>query len=577
MMTWWPWVSKRGKRSDSKDCQNNHETNSQLDTSLAEPLEQNLCQLRAFFQDCADVTIRSFVINYRERSIQVALVYIEGIVEWAAINDDILRPLLQLGNTTGVQPFHPEFVKEQILTIAYVKSVRTWDQFINKILNGSAGLLFDGFAEGLVANVRGGEHRAVEEPTSEITLSGPRDAFGESLQTNVSLIRRRIKNPNLKTKYFVFGTQTRTEVVMLYIQGIVNPLIVEEVRQRLIRIHSDGIVGSSHFGELMSDEPFTPFPLVRHTERPDIVTGQLLEGKVALIVDGTPTVITLPVLLVELLQSPEDYYENPILTSIVRLLRFAALNIALILPSLYIAVTTFHQEMVPTQLLISIAGAREGVPFPALFEALTMEIAFEILREAGVRLPRAAGQAVTIVGGLVVGQAAVQTGIVSQPMVIIVALTGICSFAIPNFSLGLALRLIRFPLMILAATMGLFGIIIGLIVLQIHLASLRSFGVPYLASLAPIVVSNLKDVFVRLPAWTMFTRPQFVAKQNPVRQPLSGLRPGPLQGAGDKTKESLNDVDIEASPGDCYTVTGQDLRSTRSKGRGGQRGKRTGN
>ncbi|MFZ3171578.1 MAG: spore germination protein [Carboxydocellales bacterium] len=486
-------------------------------TTFTFSLEENISKLQEIFRNCTDVVFRRFVFDGLGKPVQCALIYINGIVETAAVNENILRPLMQRGTSSCYQQPLPRFIREYSLPVGDIYSAFYIEEFVSGILKGSAGLLFDGYNEALLADVGGGEYRSVEEPAAEVTIRGPRDSFTENIKTNVSLIRRRVRNAHLRTEAFHLGKQTQLKAVLIYIDGIANPRVVEEVRQCLNTINMDGIVGSSHLIDLIVSEKRTPFPLINYTERPDRVVGQLLEGRVAITVDGTPVMITLPVLFVEFLQSPEDYYENTISTSVLRVMRIIALNMSLILPALYVAIITFHQEMIPASLLISIAGSKEEIPFPTIIEALIMEFTFEILREAGIRLPRATGQAVSIVGALVIGEAAVQAGIVSQTMVMVVALTGICSFAIPQFSGGLVLRLLRFLLIILAGVLGLVGIVAGLLVILIHIVSLKSFGVPYLAPIAPLVPRDLTDVYLRAPVWAKPTRPKFIGKQNPIR------------------------------------------------------------
>jgi spore germination protein KA len=277
--------------------------------------------------------------------------------------------------------------------------------------------------------------------------------------------------------------------------------------------------------EFIEDNPYSPFPQVLHTERSDRVAQCLLEGRVAIITDGTPIALVVPVDISDFLSSPEDNYQRYLIGSIIRLLRYAALLISFLLPSIYIAISSFHQEMIPTRLNISIAAYRQGVPLPILAEALLMEVVFELLREAGIRLPRSVGQAVSIVGALVIGQAAVQAGLVSPLVVIIVAFTGIASFASPNYNFGLSVRLIRFPLMLLAGSLGIFGILFGIIIISIHLAALRSFGQPYLSPLAPLSLNDVKQKIIRAPRWALDKRPEENSKFNRRRQ-VPDLKPG---------------------------------------------------
>lgn len=322
------------------------------------------------------------------------------------------------------------------------------------------------------------------------------------------------------------GRLSKTDLVITYIEGIAEDSLIQEIHDRIDRIDIDAIVESGYIEELIDDNPFSVFPLVGHTERPDRVVGNLLEGNVGIIIDNTPFCLIAPQTFFQLIQSPEDYYQRYITASFIRMLRYLNLIISLLLPSIYIAVTTFHQEMLPTSLLLSLAAAREATPFPALIEALMMEIAFEGLREAGVRLPRAVGSAVSIVGALVIGQAAVEAGIVSSPMVIIVATTGIASFIIPGYEQANSIRILRFPMMFLAGFMGLYGIFLGVLILQIYILRLRSFGVSYFSPVAPLEVSNLKDIFVRAPWWAMKRRPGYQGK-NKTDRINRNSRPGP--------------------------------------------------
>ena len=313
-------------------------------------------------------------------------------------------------------------------------------------------------------------------------------------------------------------------MVITYIEGIAPDSVLDEVRQRVKRIQIDGVLESAFIEEFIEDQPFSPFPQIQNTERPDAVCASLLEGKVAILVDNTPFVLIVPMTFWTGLQAAEDYYERSIYTTFVRWIRLILINISLFLPSLYVAITTFHPKLIPTNLLISIAAAREGIPFPAVIEALMMEFLFEGLREAGVRLPKPVGSAVSIVGALVIGQAAVQAGIISAPLVIVVATTGIASFAFPRYNLGTAYRMLRFPMLLLAGMLGLYGVAISTLAILIHLTNIRSFGIPYLSPVAPQTPRDLKDVFLRTPRWNMTHRPIMVSGEEKVRFP-GGQKP----------------------------------------------------
>lgn len=418
------------------------------------------------------------------------------------------------------------YLKEEVITVGGIKEISDFDSILTAIMGGDVVVLLDGHKDGLMIGMKGWKDRGVQEPSAQTVIRGPKEGFTESIRTNTALIRRRIKDSNLWLENRVIGRITKTDVSIMYIKGIVDDKVVDEVRERLDRIDIDGILETGYIEDLIQDETYTPFPTIYNTERPDVVAAGLLEGRVAILVDGTPFVLLAPALFGQFLQAAEDYYQRWDIGNLIRILRYIALAISLIAPSFYIAVTTFHQEMLPTALLISLAAQREGVPFPAFLEALIMELTFEILREAGVRMPRAIGQAVSIVGALVIGQSAVEAGIVSAAMVIVVAITAISSFVIPSFNMAISIRILRFALMGLAASFGLFGITLGLIAIVLHLTSLRSFGIPYMTPFGPFIPSDQKDMIFRVPIWGMFSRPRLLSKKNLIRENNSS-RPKP--------------------------------------------------
>jgi len=366
-------------------------------------------------------------------------------------------------------------------------------------------------------------NRGVQEPVAESLVRGPREGFTETLRFNTSLIRRRIRTPRLKFDMSEVGLHTKTHICVTYIDGLVNPATVAEIKRRVQDIEIDGVLESGYIEDYIKDDYRTPFVLLDRTERPDKVCAALLDGRAAIVVDNTPFALIAPAVFPEFMQSTEDYYEG---TEYIRPFRWLALIMTLTLPSLYVAITTFHQEMIPSSLALSIAAQREGVPFPAVVEALIMEVIFDLLREGGLRMPQPLGSVMGIVGAVVIGQAAVAAGIVSPFIVIIVAGTAISSFLIPNYSSSFAIRLLRYPMLFLAGAFGLVGIFLGLMFLLLHLASLRSFGVPYLYPLAPAVPGEWQDVFIRAPWWKMVWRPRLFRSPDRRRQP-AGQQPAP--------------------------------------------------
>lgn len=488
--------------------------------SLSANLEENSSYLRAAFDRCSDFVLREFVVGTTP-SVKAAMAYIDGLVNKKMLTDDMVKTFMydavQLKNK-GPALQDKDVFAEELLAFTEVKTSNNMKDLLAAVLTGETVLLVDGLDNYFAVSTQNWVQRAVTEPETESVVRGPKEGFTESLQTNFTLIRRRIKSPRLKFETIKIGTLTNTAVCISYIDGVVNEKIVAEVKERLKRIKVDGILESGYIEEFIEDAPLSIFPTVNSTERPDKVAGGLLEGQVAILVDTTPFVLLLPVTFPQMLQASEDYYLRWPFATFIRLIRFGALNSALLLPAFYIAIVTYHQEMLPTPLLISIAAAREGVPFPAFVEAILMEGTFEVLREAGVRLPKTIGQAVSIVGALVIGEAAVTAGLVSPAMVIVVALTAIASFTLPSYSGSFSIRILRFTLMVLAAFLGLFGIMTGLLAILVHLCALRSFGIPYISPLAPTSLRDLKDMFFRAPWWSMFVRPRTYGYKDPARQ-----------------------------------------------------------
>ncbi|MDF2628612.1 MAG: gerKA1 [Symbiobacteriaceae bacterium] len=403
-----------------------------------------------------------------------------------------------------------DFLLQRAVIASEVNTSRTLGDVTSAVLSGDTVMLVDGLDVGIRLSTRGWEHRPPEQPLSEPVVRGPKVGFTETLAVNLALMRRRIQSESLRIETMVMGERSHTTVALLYIAGLTLPSLVDETRRRLQRIRVEAVYESGVIEELIADNPFTVFPLIKQTERPDVVESQLLQGKVAVLTDGTPHALTMPATFAGEMQAAEDYYQHWTAGSLMRMLRYTFLLVALLGPSAYVAITTFHQEMLPTQLLLSLMASREGLPFPAVVEALIMETSLEVLREAGVRLPKPVGQAISIVGGLIIGESAVRAGLVSPVMVIVVALTAISSFVIPIFAAGLSIRILRFPMMLLAGTLGFYGIVLGLLIISVHLASLRSFGVPYMSPTMPPTAQDMQDLMIRAPWWYMRKRPQFM-------------------------------------------------------------------
>ena len=492
-------ISRSGTPNNPHRNEKEIERFADADRSIGERLEW----IREQMIDNSDVAYHTFVAG---PSVDCALIYLRGMVDLNMLQEDVLKVLLRL-DAPDAAHFRKRLFDLKQLSVTGYRLIPTLKEGISSVLDCNAILLVDNEQSIIELPLEKHENRAIEEPPNEAGIRGPREAFIENVDINITLIRKRLKTAKFKTETTRIGSLTQTKVVIAYIEGICKKDLLEEVRSRLSRIEIDGILGSSYIEEYLDDTPFSPFPQLQYTERPDITAASLLEGRVAILVDGTPIVLIAPVTLMMLLQSSEDYYQRFIASTWIRLIRYFFLIVSLLLPSTYIAITTFHPEMIPSKLLVTVMSSREIVPFPALVEAFIMEVSFEALREAAIRIPKSIGQAVSIIGALIIGTAAVEAGIVSAAMVIIVSLTGIASFISPHYDLGLAFRFLRFPIMIMAGFFGLYGITCGLFLLFLHLINLRSFGTPYLSPFSPLAASDMKDTLIRAPWWLMNKRP----------------------------------------------------------------------
>jgi spore germination protein len=501
----------------SRSLLKKHTDQSDKETPVALDINENIKILKKELNNCSDIVFRSLMVGNHKAYI----VFVDGLIDRVSVE---LHALQQLLGQMTVENLTAEYLEENIVSVNSVIESKDIMNLIKQILDGNTVLLVDTLTKALVLDAKGGQRRSVSESETESSIRGPREGFTENLRVNTALVRHKIHSKDLKIIAKEVGEQTRTSLAILYMENLAPPELVDEIISRIERIEVDGVLESGYIEEFIEDNPWSFFPQIQNTERPDSVAANLLEGRVAIIVNGTPFALILPVTFWQFLQASEDYYQRYHIAFFLRFLRVVLLFLALLLPAFYVACTTFHQEMIPTNLLYSIAASREAIPFPAFVEALIMEISFEALREAGIRLPKVIGQAVSILGALVIGQAAVEAGIVSAPMVIVVSLTGIASFTIPRFNMAISIRLLRFPMIFLAGTFGLVGVVIGSITLLTHLCRLRSFGVPYFSPLGPLKWSELKDVFIRVPWWEMNQRPSEFVKEDVVRE-KNNLKP----------------------------------------------------
>lgn len=460
---------------------------------------------------------QSFDTNYRYLNISAydnisaLIVYINSMVDTNIINNFIMTPLMSLkplppdNNLNKSEP--TKMLIQSKVCLSGARESSEWKEICDAIMNGDCVLLISDCDKAIILSTYGFKSRAIKEPDAEPETRGPRDGFIEDININTALIRRRIKDYGLRFEKMIIGERTKTIVILAYIDNLANKAILEEAKARLNRIKIDGVMGTGYIEEFITDSPYSLFPLIITTERPDKACGSLLEGRVVILVDNTPFVMVIPSQIWSFLNASGDYYENFYVSSFIRLIRMIAVFLGISLPSLYVLLMSFHQEMLPTSLALKISSGRVGVPFPIPVETFFMEVVFEILKEAGLRLPSQVGQTVSFIGAVVIGQAAVAAGLVGPATVIATSLAAICSFVMPSYIMNNSIRLIRFPLLILSSTFGLFGYLGGLIAVILHLMSLRSFGAPFMAPLAPFDKSIAQDVLIRAPWWKMGKRP----------------------------------------------------------------------
>ncbi len=472
-------------------------------------LKKNIENLKIMLGEPGDLDIRELSLD--EEKHNYALAYLDGMVDKDLVNKGIIKNLQIISEKKDLPADKKELIdeiKNNIISVSSVEKTAEWDDMTIDLLGGSTVLFIDGVAEALVMNTVEFETRSIEEPESEALIRGSREGFVESLQTNMVLVRRQINDPNLRFKMHRVGRRSKKNLAVTYVEGIVHPDILKEINRRLETIDMDDAPESGFIEQWIEDSFLSPFPQMDNTERPDKVAAAILQGKVAILLDGTPYVLVAPTTLENHMVSPEDYYERWLIGTLLRVLRYIAAFIAMFAPSLYIALISYHQGMIPSELAFSVAATREGVPFPAFVEAIAMGVTMELLREAGARLPKAIGQTIGIVGGLVIGEASVSAGIVSPVLVVVTAVTAISSFSIPSYSAAISFRILRFGFMFAAAFLGLYGIVIVYIMINIHIVNLKSVGVPYAAPFAPGFLYDWKDLVLRVPVPMMTKRPE---------------------------------------------------------------------
>ncbi|MBZ9632971.1 spore germination protein [Clostridium sp. FP1] len=481
-----------------------------IDDEIQLEAEKNIEYLKELLKDNSDVIFRTFNVG----DWKAAIVYIDGMADKLLLDHYVLEPLMLCSK--GIEK--TKQIKDNILSVTDMHEVKKLSEGVNAALSGDTLMFIDELNCAYVIATRFWPARGVGDPSGETVIRGARDGFTETVRFNTALIRRRIRDTRLRVKPKAIGARSKTDVAIMYIDDIVNKEVLEELNRRVDKINIDAVFDSAYIEQLIEDNKYSPFPQIQSTERPDVVAAALYEGRVALVVDNSPFVIIVPTTLPSLFQSPDDYYQRWMHSSMVRFIRMISIFISLMAPAFYVAITSFHTDIIPTKLAYAIAASREGVPFPAFVEAIIMELFLALLMEAVVRLPKPIGATIGIVGGLIIGQSAVSAGIASPIMIIIVAITAITTFVTPNYEVTAAFRFVRILLIIASAIVGFYGIVMGLIILLIHLVRMKSFGIPYLAPAVDTSIADLKDMYIRAPISKLKERPKYMKTGDKIRQ-----------------------------------------------------------
>ena len=496
-----------------------HGRDHKLKGSISANLKENIKYMEMVLKDCNDLIKKEFHIG-RSKEQKIYIVYVDGLVNVDMIQESIVKPLLteDFGESE-------EMFDWSIIESADRKWISNMEEAVTGILAGNTVLFFDGMNQAIQISTKFFPNRGVQTADQEVAMVGPKDSFNESLRTNTALIRRRIRDTRLKVLQKQVGTRNKTDYAVMYVEDLASENIVDKIQDEIEKICVDGILDSGMLEQFLEKDAKTPFPMYQLTQRPDKAASGLMEGRVAVIVDNSPMAMLLPVTMNVFFQASDDYYNRWETATFARILRYISAFLAVGLPGFYVAIASFHPEVLPTPFLLALVSAREGVPFPVVVEVLLMELAFELLREAGIRLPGQLGGTIGVVGGLIVGQAAVEAHLVSTIVVIVVALTAIASFSIPNEIFTGAFRLLKFFLIIMCAVWGLYGFFLGFLAIFLHLFQLESYGVPYMyptTAKGGDKTMAFQDYVIRSPLKRMKLRPEFTKNGARRRQKEDG-------------------------------------------------------
>ncbi|EPY2275812.1 spore germination protein [Clostridium sporogenes] len=460
------------------------------------------------------VVTKSLLIG-NEEQLEGAIIYINGLASKDIIDRDVLHPLmLHVKENLKDKPNIMEYISKKYITMSNTKIEKDINNVLSSLKRGQTALLLENSDEAIIIDTSSGDYRSISEPTNESSIRGSREGFIEKLETNTSIIKRRIRDENLVIENMVLGRRTQRDLAIIYIDNIVDKNVLQELKYKLSSIDVDSVSLMGYIQQYIENDAYSIFPQSRTTERPDIVEGNLMEGRIAVMLEGTPMVLLTPSIFIEFFQAIEDYTQRTIVSSFTRILRALSVIIVITFPSIYLTLIKFNAELIPIKFVNTIIQSRSNIPLTPFMEILSMEIIVEFLREGGLRLPPKVNQTLSIVGGIIIGEAAIKAGIVSSATLLVIGISIIAAFLTPNYDMSLAVRFIRFPMLILSNYLGLLGLTAGFFFLLVHICSLESLGVPYFS----FHNEEYKDIFIRSPLWTMNKRPDSIPNNNPIRQ-----------------------------------------------------------
>jgi spore germination protein KA len=477
-------------------------------------IQDSVNEIKNLTGNPSELVTRNLIIG-KETSIEAVVIYINGLADKNIIDRDILTPLMIHADEDFINIKNvDDYIFRKYITVGNSNIETDINKAVEGIKRGKTVVITQSSSNFIVVDTTGGAYRAIQEPVNDVSLKGPREGFVESLQINTSIMKRRIKDKNLVTEQFTLGVRSQTDLVIMYIDDVVDKEYLKKLREKINNINMDFVSENSLIEQCIEEHPYSIFPQVIGSERPDVVEANLMEGRIAFLLDGTSNVTTYPTIFAEFFQTPEDYYGRSILASFIRMIRIIAVFIVITVPAIYITLIKFNSEMIPIEFIESLVSSRKGIALTPFISLVSMQFTIELLREGGLRLPGKIGQTLSVVGGIIIGDAALKAKIVSSTTLLVAGISTVASFAISNYQMSLAVRSVAYPMLALANWLGMLGIVIGWFFILSYLCSLENLGVPYLS----FSKNDMKDIFIRAPITKMDTRPDAIPNNNSMRQ-----------------------------------------------------------